>query len=243
MRDNPISGALYLLAGMGLITRPGVRAFVLVPLAINVLVFVAGFYFGWEWFEGLANRHLPEWEWLRVLVYPVFILAAAVVAFFTFTLLGNLIAAPFNGLLAEAVERHLTGQAPNPAGGWARVARELAQSIASELRKLAYIAVRGVPLLLLFVIPVVNAIAPFVWMAFTAWMLAISYVDYPMANHGLTFPEQRRRLRERRLLGLGFGGAVMVALMVPFLNLVVIPCAVAGATRMWVERLAELPSR
>ncbi len=239
MRDNPISGALYLLRGLGLITRPGVRPFVLVPLAINVLVFAVGFYFAWGWVDGFVDRHLPEWEWLRAIVYPLFILAAAVIAFFTFTLLGNLIAAPFNGLLAEAVERHLTGQAPNPDGGWSRVARELAQSIASELRKLAYIAVRGVPLLLLFLFPPTAPFAPFVWLAFSAWMLAISYVDYPMANHGLTFPEQRRRLRERRLLGLGFGAAVMVALTIPLLNLVVIPCAVAGATRMWVERLAE----
>ena len=95
------------------------------------------------------------------------------------------------------------------------------------------------PLLLLFLFPPTAPLAPFVWLVFSSWMLAISYVDYPMANHGLTFPEQRRRLGERRLLGLGFGAAVMVALTIPFLNLVVIPCAVAGATRMWVERLAE----
>jgi len=240
MRNNPISGALYFVGGFGLITRPGVRAFVLIPLLINISVFVLGFWLGWDQAEAFANRHLPEWAWLRALIYPIFLLAAAVVMFFTFTMVGNLVAAPFNGLLAEAVERDLTGTGPEPQGGWKRIAREFAQSITSELRKLAYIAVRGLPLLVLFVIPGLNAIAPFVWLAFSAWMLAISYVDYPMANHGFTFPEQRRRLRERRFLGLGFGAAVMVGLTIPFVNLLVIPCAVAGATRLWTERLAEL---
>jgi CysZ protein len=83
----------------------------------------------------------------------------------------------------------------------------------------------------------VNIAAPVVWMLFGAWMLAISYVDYPMGNHGLGFPEQRRRLRERRYLALGFGGAVMCALAVPVVNFLVIPAAVAGATALWVERL------
>jgi CysZ protein len=68
-------------------------------------------------------------------------------------------------------------------------------------------------------------------------MLAISYLDYPMANHGLSFPEQRRQLGQRRYLALGFGGATMFALAIPLVNFLVIPAAVAGATILWVERL------
>lgn len=240
MRHNPVSGALYLVRGLTLITRPGIRAFVAIPLLVNVVLFSFAIWLGYTQVDVALERWLPDWQWLRVLVYPVFFLAAAVLLFFTFTLVGNLVAAPFNGLLAEAVERHLTGAGPITGGGWARIAREFVDSIASELRKLGYIAVRGLPLLVLFLIPGLNLIAPFVWLVFSAWMLAISYVDFPMANHGLTFPEQRRRLGARRFLGLGFGGAVMLALTLPLVNLLVIPCAVAGATALWVERLAEL---
>jgi CysZ protein len=241
MRHNPVVGALYFARGLRLITRPGVRAYVAIPLLINVVLFALAIWLGWEQVGDLVQRWLPDWEWLRVLVYPLFFIAVAIVLFFTFTLVGNLVAAPFNGLLAEAVERHLTGRGPNPEGGWKRLAREALHSILSEVRKLGYIVIRALPLLVLFVIPGLQAIAPFVWMAFSAWMLAISYMDYPMANHGLTFPEQRRRLRQRRYLGLGFGAAVMVALTIPFVNFLVIPCAVAGATALWVERLADLP--
>ena len=100
-----------------------------------------------------------------------------------------------------------------------------------------YVAVRSLPLLVLFVIPGINVVAPVVWMVVGAWMLAITYVDYPMANHGIGFDDLLARLRARRLLGLGFGGAAMTALAVPVLNFFVIPCAVAGATAMWVEQL------
>jgi CysZ protein len=236
MRNNPISGALYFMRGVRLIFAPGIRAYVAVPLAVNVLLFSALIYFGAGQFQGLLDWLLPDWlDWLAIVLLPLFVIVALVIVFFPFSLAGNLIAAPFNGLLAEAVECHLTG-ATIP-GGWKKMIADLGRTIVSELRKLAYIVLWGIPLLVLLVIPGLNVAFPFIWILFGAWMLAISYVDYPMANHGLTFPEQRRRLGERRYLALGFGGAVMCALAIPVVNFLVIPAAVAGATIMWVERL------
>lgn len=239
MRNNPIAGALYFLRGVRLLVVPGIRAYVIAPLAVNIVVFSALIYFGSGWFGTLLERlmdWLPNWlDWLALVLWPLFFIAVLIIVFFTFSLVGNLIAAPFNGLLAEAVECHLTGT--TIPGGWKKMIADLGRTLASELRKLAYIVLWSIPALLLFLIPGVNIAAPVVWMLFGAWMLAISYVDYPMGNHGLGFPEQRRRLRERRYLALGFGGAVMCALAVPVVNFLVIPAAVAGATALWVERL------
>ena len=71
MAINPVSGPAYLLEGMRLIARPGLRRFVAIPLAINILVFAAALYWGISRFEGLiAWLHsllptLPDWlAWL-----------------------------------------------------------------------------------------------------------------------------------------------------------------------------------
>jgi len=77
------------------------------------------------------------------------------------------------------------------------------------------------------------------WFLYTAWMLAFQYVDYPMGNHGYKFTAIRARLRGRRLLGLGFGAATAAMTLVPVLNFVVMPAAVAGATALWVRELRE----
>ena len=242
MRNNPVSGAIYFLRGTRLIFAPGVRAYVIVPLLVNVVLFSGLIYFGIGQFGELLDWLLPDWlDWLAYLLLPLFLVVALIIVFFTFSLIGNLVAAPFNGLLAEAVECHITG-APAPAGGLKKMMADLGRTMASELRKLTYIVLWGIPVLLLFVIPGLNLAAPFIWMLFGAWMLAISYVDYPMGNHGLTFPEQRRQLGQRRYLALGFGGAAMFALAIPLVNFLVIPAAVAGATILWVERLAEVDS-
>ena len=238
-RNNPVSGALYFVRGFAIVTRPGIRAYVVIPLLINTGLFTVIIYFGASWLGGFAEAVLPGWlDFLAWILVPAFVLAALMAGFYTFNLIANFISAPFNGLLAEAVERHLAGRSPPSAGGgWRAFFTGLGATLVAEVRKLAYVAARSLPPLVLFLIPGINVVAPIVWMVLGAWMLAVSYVDYPMANHGIGFDELRARLRDRRLLSLGFGGAVMAALAVPVLNFVVIPCAVAGATAMWVEQL------
>ena len=241
-RNNPLSGALYLLRGAAIVARPGIRRYAAVPLLINASLFAALIWIGASWLAGFVESMIPDWlggeftSWVLAPILALYVTAVLVAGFFTFNLVANLVAAPFNGLLAEAVERHLTGRRP-PSGGWRALVAGLGAAFATEARKLGYVALRTLPLLVLFLIPGVNAVAPFLWLLLGAWMLAVAYLDYPMANHGIGFAEQRRRLRGRRLLGLGFGGAVMAALAVPVLNFLVIPCAVAGATAMWVEQL------
>lgn len=237
---DSVLGVSYFLRGFGLITRPGVRRYVIVPLAINSLLFAALIAYGWTRLERLrlaTEQWLPSWlDWLSWLLVPLFILSAVLVLVYGFSLLANLVAAPFNGWLAEAVEHRLTGQPPAPSAAGS-VLRDVLESLSSEFRKLAYFLGRALLLLALFLIPGINVIAPFAWLLFSAWMLAIEYADYPMGNHGINFSAQRQLLSRRRALTLGFGAAIMVALMVPGLNFVVIPAAVAGATAMWSEQL------
>jgi len=244
MANSPLDGAGYLIRGLRLIVKPGIRPFVLIPLGINILIFSLLIWLGIDQFEHLMDRFLPaedSWlSWLRWLLWPLFAIAIVLIVFYTFTVIANLIAAPFNGLLAEKVERYLGGEMPQQPGGIRQLMKDLVPALLSELRKLGYFLLRAIPLLLLFVIPVVNLAAPFLWIAFSAWFLALEYGDYPMANHGISFKEQHRRLKQTRLTALAFGGGLTLMMMVPLLNFVAMPAAVAGATVFWHERLKRI---
>jgi len=233
--NNPLTGAMYLLRGLHLVTRPRLRRFVIAPALINAVLFAAVIWFASGWTFDFARELLPGWlDWLSFVLVPIFLLISAIVVFFTFTLVANLLASPFNGILAEAVESRLTGHEPRPSS-ISSILREAGVAIRSELRKLGYILIRIVPLLLLFFVPVIG---PMLWAVFSAWMLAFTYIDYPMGNHGYAFPRQREILLERRWMALGFGLAVMAAMAIPVVNFFVMPCAVAGATAMWVDAIA-----
>jgi CysZ protein len=242
MPTHAITGARYLLRGFGLINQPGIRLFAAVPLLITLLVFAVLIGLGVGYFSSLMDSLLPSGDawWvtlLRAVLWPLFALAMMLLWYFTFTLVANLIGAPFNGLLAEKVEAHLRGRPLSDTGGLTDAIKDLLPSMLNELRKFAYYLLWAVPLLILFAIPAVNLAAPLLWGLFMAWMLALEYTAYPMENHRIRFRDARRALVAKRGLSLGFGAAVMGLMLVPVLNLLVMPAAVAGATALWVERL------
>jgi len=247
MNNNPLNGPKYLLRGIGIIARPRLRRFVLIPLLINMVLF-AGLlwvmFLGMEWLAGEMGAWLPDWlDWLTYLLWPVYVIAGLLLPVFGFVVVGNLIASPFNGLLAEAVEQELTGRPISGASGWRALAAEIGRTIRSELRKLGYTAVRAIPILILLLIPGLNVIGSMLWLVFGAWLMAIQYADYPMGNHGISFPEQRATLARARLLSMGFGGSVMFLMMIPLVNFIAMPASVAAATALWVDEFSksELP--
>ncbi len=232
-----VNGPRYLFEGFSLLAKPGLRRFVLVPLVINLLLFGGLIVWAYGQVDDVTQwllSRLPDWlQWLSVVVVPLFWITSLVVVFYGFSVVANLVGAPFNGLLAEAVEAQLTGRAFE--SGWADVIRDIPAAVGSELRKLVYYLVRAVPLFILLWVPLLNLPAMVLWVLFGAWMMTVQYLDFPMGNHHLFFPEQRRRLRKRPLLAWSFGGLVMLCTMVPVVNFVVMPAAVAGATVMWVR--------
>lgn len=85
-------------------------------------------------------------------------------------------------------------------------------------------------------IPVIGQFAaPWIWLLFSAWMMAIQYCDYPYDNHQIPFPDMRRQLARYRWRNLSFGGLVMFLGSVPVLNLFVMPMAICASTAMWVD--------
>ncbi|MDH3534218.1 MAG: sulfate transporter CysZ [Gammaproteobacteria bacterium] len=231
------TGIQALARALRLLNTPGIRAYVIVPLLINLLIFGALIWYGYslfypfvEWLMSYVPGFLDFIEWLIWLFFGVL---AAITVFFAFTPVANIIAAPFNALMSEKIEALLTGRAVSSDVSFMRMAID---AIASQLRKLVYILLWASGLFLVSLIPVVNLVAPLLWVIFGSWLLTLEYFDYPMGNHDIVFAEQKRRLAERRGISLGFGGAVMVMTSIPIVNFFAMPVAVAGATLLWVEQ-------
>jgi CysZ protein len=238
------SGFQYLFRGFSIIRRPGLRRFVLIPLLINILVFSLAIWLGVDQFAILLEWLLPEGDawWIEIARVTLWILFSAVIfliIFFTFTLIANLLGAPFNGLLSEKVEKLLSGTMQDEAGGVRELIRSVPSSIMSEIRKFTYFIATGAVLFLLTFLPGVNVLSPLLWVLFSSWMLAIEYIAYPMENHNMFFRQVKVEVKKKRMISFGFGLAVMLATLIPLVNFFVMPSAVAGATALWAERLSR----
>jgi CysZ protein len=235
-----VSGPGHVLLGYRLLLRPGVRRYVALPLLANILLYSLAFWAAFAGLDTALDRWLPAaLEWLRWLLFPLVGLLLLVLGFFSFTLLANLLLAPFNGLLSARVEQVLSGAAP--AGSGLGMAAEMARSLRQEVRRLGYILVRVLAVFALGLVPVVGVVAAPLGLLLGAWLLAMEFAGNPMGNWGWDLERQRAFLRQHRWTFLAFGFAAMGLALVPVVNFALVPAAVSGATALCLRLRGDNP--
>ncbi|KZY38182.1 hypothetical protein A3729_26805 [Oleiphilus sp. HI0043] len=160
--------------------------------------------------------------------------------FYGFIAAANLIGAPFYGYLAELTEKHLSGQDKGEDFSWSELLAMVPRTIMRELQKLVYYIPRVLVLLVLGLIPGLNVIIAVIWIIFSAWMMAIQYIDYPADNNKMSFPDMKNYLASHRLTSLGFGLVTFGATLLPIVNFLALPAAVCGAVAFWVNEERSL---
>ncbi|AWL12218.1 Sulfate transporter CysZ [Saliniradius amylolyticus] len=244
MQTQPKSGPAYFMQGFDLIFTKGLKRFVFIPLMVNLLLFSVAFYYLFQQIDPAINwvlGFIPGFlSWLRdaliYILWPLAVLMILVTFSYLFTTIANFIAAPFNGMLAEKVEKKLSGRTLNDEG-LVGLMKDVPRTVGREWTKLVYYIPRAIGFLILwFLLPVVGQI---IWFIFTAWMMAIQYLDYPFDNHKVTFREMRNQLSRRKGKSIGFGATVALFSMIPIVNFLVMPVAVCGATAMWVDEIRK----
>ena len=243
MKGNISRGARYLTRGARMLGHPSLRLFVIIPLAVNILIFGSLIGLGFSYLGDLINSWMagiPEWlGFITWIIWPLIILTVALIGGYLFTSVALLIASPFNALLAEKTEELVTGKPVDSLEGLGAALLALPRGILRELAKLLYYVPMAAFVLLLSFIPGLNAIAPVLWFLLGAWMMSIQFVDYPMDNHQLSFADVKEAVRSRRLSSMGFGGTVALCAGIPVVNFIVVPAAVVGATLLWCEELNQ----
>lgn len=220
--------------------NPRLLKYVALPFLINVLTFSGAVFFGLKMFGYLVER-LPQGDaWYYFLLAGVmwvfFVLLVLILVFFTFTIIGNLIAAPFNGLLSERVETLLTGPPTEEPLTFGGVLRDAGRSLVVEARKMLGFVLAMVLLLLFNLLPGIGSVLYAVGsLLLTLVFLAWEYLSFVHERKQLNFSMQYGYLRERKLLLLGFATGVLALLAIPFVQLLCIPLAVIAATMLWCE--------
>jgi CysZ protein len=257
MNGHSFAGAQYLSKGFHLVWKPGIKKFVFIPLLINFVLLgiatVYAFNLIGDWYQSLPiwletqinNEHwYVRWpaeglDWLVTtldwLLWPLIVVMVFVSVFFLFGFLANWIAAPFNGLLSEAVERHLeSNNYQEIAFSWSIFIKDIPRLMVREWRKLMYYLPRAIACLILLITPI-SPFVPVIWFLFNGWMSAIQYIDYPEDNHRRSFQQTLENIRQNKSGPFGFGLLVMLFTMIPVVNILVMPVAVAGATNLWFD--------
>jgi CysZ protein len=232
-------GFLYFLRGFPFLARNQVLwPYAILPFVINAVLAVgAGVVLVLLVPLGAAYFVRPDtvWEWL-LLVLALIVgipLGLGLVYFLFFMLLPGIISPPFKGKLTRHTRQILKKTDLRPAGGfWIDV---VLPSII-EVRKAFRFLLISILLLPLNLIPVVGQAAYLVLFGYFTWMqMALNYLEYPIDSESWVLPLslKRKYVRSRRWPALGFGCAISLTCLVPFLNFFCMPVGVIGATLLY----------
>ncbi len=246
LTDNPLSnfirGFLHPFRAAGFLLRaPRLYKYVLLPLLINIVVFILAVFLGMHFFNDIAAQYLPhgqEWYWLLLgyFLKAIAVLLTMVLVFFGFTVVGCLIASPFNDLLSERTEELLSQTTAEEEFSWLLFWTDARRTLFDESRKIFLFVGGMLLLLLLYLVPVFGGLLyPAFSLIWTLFFLIIEYTGYVFSRKRLSFKKQRQYILARKFLMLGFGSGVLCLLALPFLQLLCIPLAVVGATRLCHE--------
>ncbi|MEV5648895.1 EI24 domain-containing protein [Nocardia sp. NPDC052254] len=213
--------------GLGLL--PGLIATVLYLAILVVLICFAGDLASW------ATPFAADWStpWsgvLRGTLAVLLVLLGLFLAVITFTAVTLVIGQPFYEALSEAVDRSLSADGHAPESGlpmwW-----EIWIGIRDGIRILVRATIWGVMLFAAGFLPLIGqTVVPVLGVAVTGFFLAQELTAVAMARRGVQLREQLAMLRSHRMLVWGFGIPLAAVFLVPFVAVLLMPGAVAGAT-------------
>ncbi len=235
--------------GYRMIFSKGFRRYALIPILINLILFVGLYSYGL-----IATHHalsglefsLPSWlSFLAPIVEPIqavlvwlAVIAVFVIQWFVLgaasTLLTGIIASPFNAFLCEKILKANGIDLPNVS-----MAQMTQEALVRQVKKMMYYLPRAA-LVFIFAficmfIPVLQLASSVAVFLFGAWMLSIEYLDYPQESMNISFNQTKMDAKKNRRVFYSFGAASLLITSIPVVNFLVVPASVAGATKLWLK--------
>jgi CysZ protein len=241
-------GLAYPLEGLGFIRRNRLWGLTTMAIGVNVVLLAGliGFslYVTIPWLEhvdqvfaGIAGESGFLHGIMSAIGWVIWILALglAVAASGLFLLLiGQTVASPFLDLLSERVEVLVLGIKPTPFG-IKRLIEGVVVALGDLVWGVCYLALIHIPILIIGATGIGAIPAAIASFCFSAWLLAHEFIGLALSRQLVGYRARWRVVWRNKGLGLGFGTACMGLMLVPGLNLVLLPLAAVGGTLLYCD--------
>ncbi len=217
-----------------------ITIFSLVPVIVGiVLYYLFGSYlYGDLLDQGRAyiEQSVSSGGWSQFfywLLVGILVIAFYFLLSWTFVLVVSGIAAPFNDLISNRVERVVLGQVPEDVGkSFERLTTRLVKTLINEAKKITFIIILN---LLAFALSFIGVLAP-ISMMISALLLAVGFLDYSWSRNDFTFRECLTDIRTSFFSYGIMGGVFLVLITIPGVNLFILPFGVVYFTVLHVKK-------
>lgn len=240
-----LDGIGFFFQGLRWVARnPRWWLFGLIPALIAFVLYGVGLYFlgtnaldiaawGTPFADGWSEAARTT---LRALVGLLLFGVGLILSVVTFTAVTLILGEPFYEKLSEEVEKTY-GEVPT--GYELPLWKSIPRSIRDSLVTLCWLLLFTIPLFFLGFVPVIGqTVVPVLGALVSGFFLTVELTTLAMERRGLARKSRFGLLRGNKAPTLGFGVLLFLLFLVPFVAIVAMPAAVAGAAIMVRTRLA-----
>lgn len=247
---HPVTAISAFAAGIGdvwrgltfLAGRPRLWPWAILPFILNIVMFAGLMWLGWHFFSPWVGEWLPAgdrvwWrETLGWLLRVLYWIVSGLIVVFLFVPLATIVAAPFNDILSEHVERIYAGAGVDDAFSLRAIARSVWigtwTSVRLALTTLALIVIA----LPLYLIPVLGSwLGPAAQAFITIRFLSLEFTSYSMDRRCYTYRQKNHFLRVHRARTIGMGTMAFLLMLVPVVNALFIPVSAVAGTLLFCD--------
>ena len=209
------------------------------PFFVTTVLYVFGFYLFTLYLDDLLDviwkfdpSRSPEYmNWLHhaycYVLTALLGLVLLIIMLYLFIVLSNIIASPFYDYVSTKYQTLYHFRPGQRTGAPSRLG--ILRVIREEIKKAIFMLLIPLPLLFL---PAVGTLLAFLLASvFIAW----DYVDYSLSRDSPLLRDRIRAVWRYKFYFLGFG----FPLVIPLFNLMIIPFAVLGATKLYYDELRK----
>ena len=212
-----------------------------VPTVISLAIYllaIAGIYRNSDFLASFLRNYVAGPDQATILAN---ILTAILIIFvfflmsWTFVLAIGIVSSPFNSLLSARIEQKLVQRIimdDDHQHALIELKKSFGDTLKNEFKKIALLALVGLFVLVLNLIPLLYPVAAFL----IASLLAVQFVDYSWSRHNLSVSACLKDVMSN-ILPYSLGGAIFLTMVaIPFVNALLPSLATSYFTVLWLSR-------
>jgi CysZ protein len=231
-----LSGFLSVFQGLGLArNEKKLWPFFIVPFLLNVIILTAIFAGSWltvnPWLQGLVEGDAWYNNVAEAVISPVLAILLGIGTVFSYSILGNILIAPFSDFLSEKQEVILHGEDFDEPLSPMVLAKDVARAISNALRLVVAMLLINLVVLFFNLIPGIGSlIYSAISFLVTAFFMGFQFFDFPLERRRFTFREKRSILLKHFGSTVGVGIAFFLISFIPLFGFLGFNLGTLGAT-------------
>lgn len=222
--------------------KKGYKKYFILPFMLNVIVLGSIVYFSFTTLDPIISDLLKGdstiFSILRVIIRPFLFLILAFISIFLYSIIGNIITAPFNDLLSEKVENLISGETFDEKFSISLIIQDMIRIVSNIIRLLLLVVIINLFLLFLNLIPVVGQILySILSFMVTGFFFGFQFFDFPLERRRYVFKEKLSIAWKFKFMIVGLGTGFFLISLIPIVGFLSLNLGAAAATILFIDHV------